>query len=53
MLAVFRSAYPEARLLGAEAIALLANVAGAPLDRAAAFRADSAEENERWPNPKQ
>jgi len=39
MLAVFRGAYAEARLLGAEAIALLDNVEGAPLDRAAAYRA--------------
>src|SRR5207237_4117216 len=39
MLAVFRGAYAEARLLGAEAIALLVDVDGAPLDRAAAYRA--------------
>jgi tetratricopeptide (TPR) repeat protein len=39
MLAMFRGAYAEARLLGAEAIALLAQLEGAPLDRAAAYRA--------------
>jgi tetratricopeptide (TPR) repeat protein len=39
MLAVFRNAYAEARMLGAEAIALLERVEGAPLDRATAYRA--------------
>ena len=39
MLAVCRGAYAEARLLGAEAIALLADVDDVPLDRAAAYRA--------------
>lgn len=39
MLAMCRGAYAEARLLGAEAIALLSNVEDAPLDRAAAYRA--------------
>jgi tetratricopeptide (TPR) repeat protein len=39
MLAVFRGAYAEARLFGAEAIALLSGVPDAPLDRAAAYRA--------------
>jgi tetratricopeptide (TPR) repeat protein len=39
MLAVVRGAYAEARLIGAEAIALLANIEDAPLDRAAAYRA--------------
>jgi tetratricopeptide (TPR) repeat protein len=39
MLAVVRGAYAEARLVGAEAVALLARVDGAPLDRAAAYRA--------------
>ena len=39
MLAVARGAPAEARLLGAEAIALLTNVPGTPLDRAAAYRA--------------
>jgi adenylate cyclase len=39
MLAVCRGAYAEARLLGAEAIALLITVPEAPLDRAAAYRA--------------
>jgi tetratricopeptide (TPR) repeat protein len=39
MLAVFRGAYAEARLLGAEAIALLNKVDSVPLDQAAAWRA--------------
>jgi tetratricopeptide (TPR) repeat protein len=39
MLAICRGAYAEARLLGAEAIALLANLRDVPLDRAAAYRA--------------
>ena len=39
MLAVSRGADAEARLLGAEAIALLAEQSGAELDRAAAYRA--------------
>jgi len=39
MLATARGAYADARLLGAEAIALLADVDEAPLDRAAAYRA--------------
>jgi class 3 adenylate cyclase len=39
MLAMCRGAYAEARLLGAEAIALLSEIEDAPLDRAAAYRA--------------
>jgi tetratricopeptide (TPR) repeat protein len=39
MLAMCRGAYAEARRLGGEAIDLLARVDGAPLDRAAAYRA--------------
>jgi tetratricopeptide (TPR) repeat protein len=39
MLAVVRGAYAEARLLGAEAVGLLAGLNDVPLDRAAAYRA--------------
>jgi len=39
MLAMCRGAYAEARLLGAEAIALLSDLQDAPLDKAAAYRA--------------